>query len=656
MSEPDYRQPKQELEAALAESETRYRNLVEASPLGIAVHADEKIVYINPEAVRLMGGQTADDFLGRSIWSFIHPDDLAGVKERIRQLYTMRQDVAMVEEKFIRLDGRAIDVAVAATSVSYMGVHASQVVFRDISKRKEAERQLQRSEERFRSIIERSVDGIMLTNEAGEIVEWNPGMERITGYGRDVALGMALGEMTNRLLPDGDGHWMDMYTLQNQVRAFDEIREAAPANDIDERMIQTIHGQPRIVQVMTFAIPTEAGAMSGSIFRDVTEKVAQDRQMQQQERMAAVGQLAAGIAHDFNNILAVIMLYADMMLRSNHLPPRAAMSVKTIVQQSSRAAELIQQVLDFSRRTVLEKQLVDLRPLLQNLTDMWQRTLPSPIQLRFDAGQDDVTIFADPTRIQQIFMNLVVNARDAMPDGGQLSLNLQRIPAHQHPAPGLNAQIKEWVKVTVADTGCGIPPDVIPRLFEPFFTTKEPGKGTGLGLAQVYGIVKQHDGHIELTSEVNEGATFTLFFPALTQPTLLDDTNEWTGLHLGQNQTILLIEDDPFVREALINSLTALKYKVISAHDGREALDIGRQKYRQIDLILSDMMMPHLNGLRLHSLLPAELKSKPFVLLTGHPLDDDQTRLLEMDIAGWLMKPVALEKLSQLLYQIFHNP
>lgn len=656
MSEPDYRHPKQELEAALQESETRYRNLVEASPLGIAVHADEKIVYINPEAVRLLGGQSADDFLGRSIWSFVHQDDLAGVKERIRQLYTMRQDVAMVEEKFIRLDGRAIDVAVAATSVSYMGIRASQVVFRDISKRKEAERQLQRSEERFRSIIERSVDGIMLTNEAGEIVEWNPGMERITGYGRDTALGMPLWEMTNRLLPDGDRHSVDRYTLQNQVRASDETDTTALANDIDERMILTIQGQPRIVQVMTFAIPTEAGAMAGSIFRDVTEKVAQDRQMQQQERMAAVGQLAAGIAHDFNNILAVIMLYADMMLRSNQLPPHTVMSVKTIIQQSSRAAELIQQVLDFSRRTVLEKQLVDLRPLLQNLTDMWQRTLPSPIQLRFDAGQDDVTIFADPTRIQQIFMNLVVNARDAMPDGGQLSLSLQRIPANQHPAPGLNPQIKEWVKVTVADTGCGIPPDVIPRLFEPFFTTKEPGKGTGLGLAQVYGIVKQHDGHIELTSEVNKGATFTLFFPALAQPTLLDDTNEWNGLHLGQNQTVLLIEDDPFVREALINSLTALKYKVISAHDGREALDIGRQKHQQIDLILSDMMMPHLNGLRLHSLLPAELKSKPFVLLTGHPLDDAQTKLLEMDIAGWLMKPVALEKLSQLLYQIFQNP
>ncbi|MCL4263395.1 MAG: PAS domain S-box protein [Anaerolineae bacterium] len=652
MSEPEHAPPIQQLEAALQESETRYRNLVEASPLGIAVHADEKVVYINPEAVRLMGGQTANDFLGRSIWSFVHPDYLAGVQERIGQLYTMRQDVGMAEEKFIRLDGRAIDVAVAATSVNYMGVRASQVVFRDISKRKEAERQLQHSEKRFRSIIEQSVDGIMLTNAAGEIVEWNPGMEHITGYGRDIALGKPLWEITNRLLPDGDHHWLDIQSLQSQVLAFAETGEAVPFNEIDERTIQTSQSERRIVQVMNFAIPAEDGAMCGSIFRDVTEKIAQDRQMQQQERMAAVGQLAAGIAHDFNNILAVIMLYADMVLRSNQLPSHTVTAIKTIIQQSNRAAELIQQVLDFSRRTVLEKQLVDLRPLLQNLAEMWQRTLPSPIHFQLNAGQDDVTIYADPTRIQQIFMNLVVNARDAMPHGGQLSLSLDRIQAYQHPAPGLNPQIKEWIKVTVADTGCGIPSDVIPRLFEPFFTTKEPGKGTGLGLAQVYGIVKQHDGHIELTSETNKGTVFVLFFPALTQPALLVETGERDGLHLGHNQTILLIEDDPFVREALTNSLMALRYKVISAPDGREALLIGQQRHRQIDLILSDMVMPHLSGLHLRRQLPEELKSKPFVLLTGHPLDEDETKLQELGIAGWLMKPVALEKLSQLLFQI----
>ncbi len=652
MSEPDSLLSPQGLEAALAESETRYRNLVEASPLGIAVHADEKVVYINPEAVRLMGGQSAEDFLGRTIWSFVHPNDLAGVKERIRQLYDMRQDVSMVEEKFVRLDGRAIDVAVAATSVDYMGIRASQVVFRDISKRKEAERQLRASERRFRGLIEQSVDGIMLTSEAGEIVEWNGGMERITGYGRDAVIGMPLWELANRLLPAGDHHWPDSPTLQIQARTFAETGRATPANEIDERTIQTSQGERRIVQVISFAIPTELGVMSGSIFRDVTDKIAQDRQMQQQERMAAVGQLAAGIAHDFNNILAVILLYAEMVLRTNQLPPHAANAIKTIVQQSNRAAELVQQVLDFSRRTVLAKQLVDLRPLLQDLADLWWRTLPSPIQLRLELGEEDATIHADPTRIQQIFMNLVVNARDAMPDGGHLCLTLARIRTDPHTPPGLNPQIKEWVKVTVADTGSGIQPDLIPHLFEPFFTTKEPGKGTGLGLAQVYGIVKQHDGHIEIVSKPGQGTTFIIFFPAFTQPPLLAEEPKPDGLYLGQYQTILLIEDDPYVREALTNSLTALRYKVIAAPDGQGALAIARRFSRQIDLILSDVLMPNLGGLGLHTLLPPELKKKPFVLLTGHPLDEEEARLQEMGIAGWVMKPVALEKLSQLLYQI----
>ncbi|NJN55922.1 MAG: PAS domain S-box protein [Anaerolineae bacterium] len=489
--------------------------MVESSPFAIVVHSQEKIDYINPEGIRIMGGQSDADFIGRSIWSFIHPEYLPGVKERIQQIYGFRQDVGMAEEKFVRLDGRAIDVAVAATPVNYLGKPSAQVVFRDISKRKEAERQLQLSEKRFRSIIEHSVDGIMLTNEAGEIVEWNPGMEQITGYGRDAALGVPLWEMTHRLLPDSDRQQTNAKSLQSQMHPFYETGEATWLNRIDERTLQNRQGEQRIVQVITFAIPTAEGAMNGSIFRDVTAKIEQDRQMRQQEQMAAVGQLAAGLAHDFNNILAVIILVADMTLRSKQLSPDTTTAVQTILQQSNRAAELIQQLIDFSRRSVLEKQRVELRPLLQNLFQMWQRTLPIHIHLQLDSGSDTAVIYADPTRIQQVFVNLVANARDAMPDAGQLHVTLQKIHNQHYPTPSLNPEIEEWVKVTVADTGCGIPLEVIPRLFEPFFTTKEPGKGTGLGLAQVYGIVKQHDGHIELVSEPHKGTTFTLYFPAM---------------------------------------------------------------------------------------------------------------------------------------------
>jgi len=522
----------------------------------------------------------------------------------------------------------------------------------------EAGHPLQLSEKRLRSIIEQSVDGIMLTNETGGIVEWNAGMERITGYGRETAMDVPLWEMVNWLTPENEREWVGGSILQNQIRSFFETGEAAWLNRLEERTVQTSHGQRRIVQVVTFAIPTEAGTLAGSIFRDVTEKIEQDRQMQQQERMAAVGQLAAGIAHDFNNILAVILLYAETMLRSHQLPHPTVTAVKTIVDQSSRAAALIQQILDFSRRTVLEKQVVDLRPLLQNLADIWQRTLPSNINIKLDLGNSAI-IQADPTRIQQVFMNLVVNARDAMPDGGELIITLGHIQNQPHTIPGLNPEIDKWVKATVADTGCGIPADVIPRLYEPFFTTKEPGKGTGLGLAQVYGIVKQHEGHIDLASEPDKGTAFALYFPALIKPELEPEEDVTNRLHLGHKQTVLLIEDDHYVREALINSLTALNYHVIPAHDGQEAISMGLRHHQDIDVILTDAVMPNLSGFGLLSQLPQELTRKPIILLSGHPLpntlpplSNTLPELQEMGIAGYLTKPVTLEELSHLLFQI----
>lgn len=647
--------PQKETELQLHESEERYRELVEASPLGIAVHAQEKVVYINPEAVRLLGGQSADEFIGRSIWSFVHPDYQAEVQARIKKIYDRKDDVGILEEKFIRLDGQAIDVAVAATPVNYMGTPSSQVVFRDISQRKEAERQLQASEKRFRSIIEQSVDGIMLADESGKIIEWNQGMTHITGYSSEMIYGVTLSEITQRLMPPSlrpPDWWAN---VQAALAHFRKTREAPWFNRLEERTLQRADGSTRIVQALTFPITTDQGVMTGMVFRDITEKVEQDQQMRHQERMAAVGQLAAGIAHDFNNILAVIMLYADMLLRSPALPAAMAEPMQMITQQSARAAELTQQILDFSRRTILEKRVVDFRPLLENLTLLWQRTLPTSIQLTLNTGEDNVTIYADPTRLQQVLMNLVVNARDAMPDGGHLHLALERFQVNKHPFPELNPDIQQWVKITVQDSGTGIPPEMLPRLFEPFFTTKEPGKGTGLGLAQVYGIVKQHNGHIDVVSQVDRGTTFTLYFPAFLVQADVTNKLDVSGLQKGHHETILLIEDDDRVRQALASGLMTLNYQVIVARDGREGLEICRRRHKEIDLILCDMVMPHTSGYRLLNLLPEEVKTRPFVLMTGHPLNnlDSFADATGNDkIAAWITKPISLEELSHLLARL----
>lgn len=645
----------QELEIALRESEKRFDLLMDIFPATV-FQADPYgyATYVNNERWREWTGLPEDSW-EREGWRFgIHEEDTELVLASWRKA-TSHQKEWRQEFRFVHQNGRiswilGIAAPLFAEDGRYRGYLGACA---DITNQKETELQLRESEKRFRSIIEHSVDGIVLADEHGRIIEWNQGMTTITRYARDRMLGLTLWEMNYQLSPESIRSPKRQQALQNTFATFYATGNAPWLNRLEEQQLQQANGNLCTVQVLTFPIPTDHGMMVGSIFRDMTEKIEQDKQLRHQERMATVGQLAAGIAHDFNNILAVIMLYADMMLRSPTLPTSIIEPVQTIVQQTSRAAELTQQILDFSRRTVLEKRLVDLRPLLHNLVQLWQRTLPAHIQISVETGQDNVIIHADPTRIQQVLMNLVVNARDAMSQNGRLHLAIERLD-NQHQLPGLDPQIKQWIKLTVQDNGLGIPQYAIPRLFEPFFTTKEPGKGTGLGLAQVYGIVKQHDGHITVESKEGIGATFNLYFPALDRPEHAPAGLKTVGLHTGHNETILLIEDDEDVRQALASSLISLNYRVIIAHDGREGLEICRQYPQEIDLILCDIVMPHINGHHLFNLLPEAVQEKPFVLMTGHPLDEGNLRQTVPNGRNipWLMKPISLEQLSQLLSEL----
>jgi signal transduction histidine kinase len=297
------------------------------------------------------------------------------------------------------------------------------------------------------------------------------------------------------------------------------------------------------------------------VIRDVTREREIQQRLQQQERLAAVGQLAAGIAHDFNNIMATIVLYAQTTARAEGISGRVQEQMNTINQQAKHATQLIQQILDFSRRAVLDRQPLNLSSLLKEHVKLLERTLPESIQVKLTWETDEhgalFMVNADPTRIQQVIMNLAVNARDTMPEGGELRIALSRTANTDEircvtcgPVVG-----EEWVRIAVMDTGSGIPPDVLPHIFEPFFTTKETGKGTGLGLAQVYGIVKQHDGHIDLTTEIGEGTTFVLYLPALLEHRPEVSTLETQALVQGQGETILVVEDNAALRKALADTL-----------------------------------------------------------------------------------------------------
>lgn len=379
---------------------------------------------------------------------------------------------------------------------------------------------------------------------------------------------------------------------------------------------------------------------------DVTQSKRTEAKIQTQTRLATVGQLATGIAHDFNNIMAVIALYSGSLVRNPEHPKRAHY-LATISEQAQHASNLIGQLLDFSRRSIIEPHPLELEPFVKEMVKLLQRTMPENMTVYFKAGEDDYSVRADPTRIQQVLMNLAVNARDAMPRGGELRITLSRLSTtlDRKPAPELEAG--DWVTLTVSDTGAGISPDVLPHIFEPFFTTKQSDQGTGLGLSQVYGIVKQHGGEIIVDSVVGRGTEFTIYLPALP-PTVASEPEEEETIERARGlEAILLVEDERAARQAIEETLITLGYQVLSAGTGEEALALFERHHEAIDLVLSDTIMPQIDGIELYKMMHERRPDIRLMLMSGYPLEGEKKVLLERENVFWVQKPFTFAGLAR---------
>lgn len=410
------------------------------------------------------------------------------------------------------------------------------------------------------------------------------------------------------------------------------------------------------------AWPVMAGAtMAGwvIVLRDVTAARAIEQQLQRQERLAAIGQLAAGIAHDFNNIMSVISAYAQMLMQAPGLSERERERVITIDQQSMRATQMIRQILDFSRRSPVERQQVDLLALLKEQVALLQQTLPENIEIELHAAQgDDIpyVVQGDPTRLHQMVMNLAVNARDAIVDGGVLRFEVMHmLVTHAKDAPLPNMKPGAWLRLTVADSGVGMPPEIMEHIFEPFFTTKHAGEGAGLGLAQVHGIVAQHDGQITVASHPGEGARFDIFLPAamVVAPGMAIEVI--TGVAQGCGERVLVVEDHAPLRTTLVELVTAWNYDVEAAINGEDALAKIKESNAPFQLIISDVVMPRLGGVGLLRALRTAGDATPLILLTGHPMGDELEPLRAYGLYGWLTKPPDAEQLSHMIAAALHT-
>ena len=494
-----------------------------------------------------------------------------------------------------------------------------------------AENALRQSAQLFRSVAESAADGIVLLNRKWLVQYWNSAAERIFLYsGQDV-----LGKPIDLLLSE-DGR-QALRARQERIR---RSAQGLPFRDAAEFDGVRKGGDVFPMQVSIAAWESNKELYYTCIIRDLTEARQAQRQAELQDRLAAVGHLAAGIAHDFNNILGTIILYSQLVLERRQHLPQDRERLTTIFSQAQRGAALISQVLDFSRRSVMERHPMDLLPFLKEVEKLLTRTLPESIRVRLHFDGETFVLMADPTRMQQVIMNLALNARDAMPDGGELSIELtqlevkdQQAAAHPEMEPG------KWVRIGITDTGTGIPPDVLPHIFEPFFTTRPAGKGTGLGLAQVYGIVKQHDGFIDVESQQGNGTTIAVYIPASDEKVATQITRDLHAVEAGGGETILVVEDDEATRAAISDTLRSLDYRVLHASNGKEALRVYQRKADEIDLVLSDLVMPDMGGRALFHALCKMSREVNLVLMSGYPLGSETDELLDRRRVAWLQKP-----------------
>jgi PAS domain S-box-containing protein len=619
----------------LQESEARYRLLFENAPAGIvSTDTEGNILDANPATIKMVGSPSVEATKQINFLTFPLLVE-AGLSGDLQ--HCMEAGETMAAERFYTSKwGRNVWFRYQMTPIRDVEhqIVGAQIILEDVTKRKKAEAEISQ----LAVVIEQASDAIYITDLDGSISYANLAAETMSGYSVAELLGQ-----NPRLFQSG----------RHDQAFYEHIWQTISSGKSwrGEFINKHKNGNIYYEEATIFPIKDKAGQIINyaAVKRDITQEKEREQRAREQDRLAAVGQLAAGVAHDFNNIMAVIVLYSQLTLRGDDLSEKMRQRMQTIEKQALRASDLTQQILDFSRQAVLDRQPMPLVPFLKELFNLLERTLPENINLNLSFGKDEYIIYADPTRIQQVIMNLALNARDAMLDGGEFRTVLEQINVAEggkRPFPDLTPG--DWIQITISDGGTGIPTDVLQHVFDPFFTTKAPGKGSGLGLAQVHGIIKQHEGHVDVTTKMDQGTTFMLYFPALPQSMLEKSSPEtMSDLHQGNGETILVVEDYLVVRDALVAMLELFNYRVLTAVNGRDGLALYHQHKDNIILLISDAIMPVMGGIELLHTLRQAGDTIPIIILSGHPKQASVDLLPEQGYAEWLPKPAQLPQLTQ---------
>jgi PAS domain S-box-containing protein len=504
----------------------------------------------------------------------------------------------------------------------------------DLTERVVAERALRFSEHGYRTMVEESPYAICRSTTGGALLQVNAAMARMLGYDGNSAPELLLRDLPAifRALENFE-NFRQMLLVQGAHPGVDAAWVRRDGSEIQVRVSGRVVRAP-LGEISHFDV------FAG----DVTEMKRLEGELNHAQNMQAVGQLAGGVAHDFNNLLTVISGHVELLRQSTH-DPAATERLGEIHAAAERAAWLTNQLLAFSRRQVLRSRTVDLNEVIGNLTGMLGRVIRENIELVFEPGEDVGCVNADPNEMERVLVNLAVNAQDAMPGGGRLTIRTTRVTVPQGEPGKLKAG--ECVELVVQDTGIGMDRDTIARVFEPFFTTKAGSGGTGLGLSVVYGIVRQSGGQIQVESQAGAGATFRIRLPRVeAAPTTVRRVDPRSSIP-GGTETILFAEDDSAIRILVTRTLEVLGYRVLSAPDGLAALELAARHEGEIDMLLTDVIMPSLGGHELAERLKIALPDLKVAFVSGYA--GDELTLRKLGQSRFLQKPFTLDSLARLV-------
>jgi two-component system cell cycle sensor histidine kinase/response regulator CckA len=632
------------VEQALRESEERYKSIFNNAGIGIdVVDGKGRLLQVNRSLAQMLG-YTEEELLNLTILDITHPEDIGESQDRFQKMVIGETDAYRFEKRYLRKDGAVVWADVSESAVrGTEGVHEATIgVISDITLRKRAEDELFVAKRDWEDTFNSINDMITIHDKDFNIIHCNTAAKRLLGLPNPVTSDVIKCYQYYHGKGCPPETCPSCRCLQTQQQAVSELFEP------HLNMFLEITAIPRF---------DKEGHLAGlvHIVRDFTERKQLQKQLQHAQKMEAVGTLAGGIAHDFNNLLHVVLGYSELVIGDEALPGRLKGDLERVFLAARKGADLVQGLLTFSRKVEPKPLILDLNQRIRQTENFLERTIPKMIHIEMVLADDLDRIHADPTQIEQVLMNLAVNARDAMPDGGRLVIETANVFLDEESGKALlGVQPGEYVLLSVSDTGYGMDKETLDHIFEPFYTTKEVGKGTGLGLSMVYGIVHQHGGHITCYSEPGKGTTFKIYFPAVEMEMNSDVAATGIMPAFG-TETILLVDDEDLVRDLGKRVLERSGYTVLTAANGKEALELYKKERDKISLVILDLIMPEMGGKQcLEELLKIDPKAR-VLIASGYSAEGEAKGALGKGARGFVGKPYNMKGMLRSVREVLDS-